>query len=116
MDAETAFETHLEPAAAHGRLVSTPWGAFGLFERSDGTYCAVDAWCPHVDGPLWQGTFGGDDELACPWHAWRYSTRTGRCTWAPPSDCEEARASTVRILAVTPGPRGTLVVHPPRAE
>lgn len=116
MDLSLPFETHLAPEEAEGRLVTTPWGAFGLFRRAGGHFVAVEAWCPHVDGPLWQGTLGGEDELACPWHMWRFSLRTGRCTWAPPSDVDEAREASVRLLDVEVGPRGTLVVLPPAAE
>lgn len=110
MDACEPFDTHLTPDEAHGRLVTTPWGAVGVFRRADGSFVAVDAWCPHLDGPLWEGSFGGEDELACPWHKWRYSLRTGACTWAPPHDADEARASSVRVTPLAVGPRGTLVV------
>jgi len=109
--AAAPFDTGLAPEVAHGQLVHAPFGSFGLFRRGDGSWVGVAAWCPHVDGPLWQGTFGGEDELACPWHAWRYSLRTGRCTWAPPHDTEEAAASEVRVLPVTLGPAGTLLLH-----
>jgi nitrite reductase/ring-hydroxylating ferredoxin subunit len=107
------FDTLLTPEEAHGRLVTAPWGDLGLFRRADGAFVAVDAWCPHLDGPLWEGTAGGRDELACPWHGWRFSLRTGRCTWARPSDADEARESSVRVFQVELGPGGTLVVQGP---
>jgi nitrite reductase/ring-hydroxylating ferredoxin subunit len=112
------FDTGLTPEVAHRRLVVTPWGERALFRRSDGAFVAVEAWCPHVDGPLWEGTLGartwnGDDELACPWHAWRFSLHDGRCTWAPPADSEEARGACIRLEACTLGPGGTLLVLPP---
>lgn len=113
MDRANPFDTGLQPDEAHGRLVTAPWGTFGLFRRSDGVLVGVDAWCPHIDGPLWQGTLGGADELVCPWHAWRFSLHTGACTWAPPMDCEEAVESVVRLCATELSPRGTVVLLPP---
>lgn len=118
------FDTGLTPDVAHRRLVVTPWGDRALFLRADGTFVAVEAWCPHVDGPLWEGTYvcvddqepgaaNGEDQLACPWHAWRYSLRDGRCTWAPPADAEEARQTSVIVHDCALGPRGTLLVLPP---
>lgn len=110
------FDTHLTPEDAHGRLVATPWGELGLFRRADGSFIAVDAWCPHIDGPLWQGTLshqgtlGNADELACPWHGWRFSLHTGRCTWARPSDADEARGASVRLFMTELGEAGTLLV------
>lgn len=104
------FDTRLTPEDAHGRLVATPWGELGLFRRADGSFVAVDAWCPHIDGPLWQGTLGQMDELACPWHGWRFSLRTGNCTWARPADVDEAREASVRLFHAELGEGGTLLV------
>lgn len=112
-----AFDTGLAPEDADGRLVHAPWGAVATFRRADGTWIAASAWCPHVDGPLWEGSRGGADELACPWHGWRFSLRTGRCTWAPPADAAEAAGAGVELIAVEVGPAGTLVLlSPPREE
>jgi nitrite reductase/ring-hydroxylating ferredoxin subunit len=44
-----------------------------------GTLYAVDGTCPHRDGPLGEGRLVGDD-LACPWHGFRYDPRTGQAT------------------------------------
>jgi nitrite reductase/ring-hydroxylating ferredoxin subunit len=109
------FDTHLTPEEAHGRLVATPWGELGLFRRADGSFVAVDAWCPHIEGPLWQGTLGNGDELACPWHGWRFSLRTGRCTWARPIDADEAREASVRLFTMELSELGTLLVIAPSA-
>jgi len=115
------FDTRLTQEEAHGKLVATPWGELGLFRRVDGSFVAVDAWCPHLEGPLWQGTLanretpGRGDELACPWHGWRFSLRTGRCTWARPMDTDEAREASVRLFAMELSEAGTLLVCAPPA-
>jgi nitrite reductase/ring-hydroxylating ferredoxin subunit len=45
----------------------------------DGSYYAVGGVCPHREGPLGEGRLVGE-ELACPWHGFRYDPRTGRAT------------------------------------
>jgi nitrite reductase/ring-hydroxylating ferredoxin subunit len=45
----------------------------------DGRFYAVGGVCPHRDGPLGEGRLVRD-ELACPWHGFRYDPRTGRAT------------------------------------
>jgi nitrite reductase/ring-hydroxylating ferredoxin subunit len=39
-------------------------------------YRAVDDYCPHMGGPLSQGTLSGDT-VTCPWHGWRYDLLGG---------------------------------------
>lgn len=96
------------------RLVDTPRGRYAVVRRegagglfADPTFVAFEAWCPHIDGPLWEGSLVGD-EIGCPWHAWRYSLTTGRCTWAPEGDAEEAAETELGRAACAPGPGGTL--------
>ena len=55
--------------------IETPWGPFALFALDDDVY-AVQSFCPHLEGPLFQGTVSGDS-ITCPWHQWRFSLRTG---------------------------------------
>jgi len=43
-----------------------------------GDYYAIDDLCPHMGASLGAGTLE-DDEVTCPWHAWRFSIRDG--TW-----------------------------------
>lgn len=95
------------------RLVETPAGRLALV-RDGETLRAIDAWCPHLDGPLWEGTTAGG-EIACPWHRWRYSLSTGRCTWAPAGDAEEAAETEIRILATRTGADGRVAVLLPRS-
>jgi len=101
--------TALEPGRPH--LVDTPRGRFALTALEDGRIVAFEAWCPHLDGPLWEGSVRGD-EVACPWHAWRYSLRTGECTWAPAGDAEEAAETCLeRFECDEGGPEGRLRIR-----
>ena len=111
-NSSSSFDTGLDPSEADGRIVHSPWGAVATFRRADGSWVAAEAWCPHVEGPLWEGSRAGEDELSCPWHAWRYSLKTGRCTWAPPADAEEAEETVIELFDAEVGPRGTLILHP----
>jgi nitrite reductase/ring-hydroxylating ferredoxin subunit len=47
-------------------------------------FAALDS-CPHLELPF--TAFGpvelAGDQLVCPWHGWRFDTRTGRCEYAP---------------------------------
>ena len=45
----------------------------------DGRYYAVHGTCPHRAGPLGEGRVVRD-ELACPWHGFRFDPRTGAAT------------------------------------
>jgi nitrite reductase/ring-hydroxylating ferredoxin subunit len=45
----------------------------------DGSYYALGGLCPHREGPLGEGRLVRE-ELACPWHGFRYDLRTGRAT------------------------------------
>ncbi len=75
----TSFDTGLHPAdldPKRPRAVETPWGMLALY-TVDGAVLAAQAFCPHLEGPLFEGTLHAD-EIVCPWHQWRYSLRTGR--------------------------------------
>ena len=119
-----ATEVTAEAVGDRSVLVETPKGRLALVV--DGSICpdqpyppespptsgsivAIDAWCPHLDGPLWEGsTHSG--EIACPWHRWRYSLRTGQCTWAPAGDAEEAAETEIQIYATREGADGFLEI------
>lgn len=113
----TVFRTEISPGEVQDRaaLVDTPVGRLALVvdrAREDrgspaasepetpgptGEILAIDAWCPHIDGPLWEGS-AVDGEIACPWHRWRFSLHTGQCTWAPAGDAEEAAETEIQVF------------------
>ena len=95
------------------QLVHTPAGRLALVRNGD-RLVAVEAWCPHLDGPLWEGSVA-DDEIACPWHGWRYSLTSGACTWAPRGDAEEAAETEIAVHAASEGQDGHVVIHLGRA-
>jgi nitrite reductase (NADH) small subunit len=44
--------------------------------HADGRFCAVQAHCLHLGGPLAEGTLEGS-VVTCPWHGWQYDVSTG---------------------------------------
>jgi nitrite reductase/ring-hydroxylating ferredoxin subunit len=71
------FDTGLDPASIDSErpsFVETPWGPMAIY-LVEGDLLCVQAFCPHMDGPLFQGTLSGTS-VTCPWHAWRYDLRT----------------------------------------
>jgi len=52
--------------------------AVALVNR-DGALHALGGTCPHRLGPLAEGRLVGDD-LACPWHGFRFDLGTGQAT------------------------------------
>jgi len=108
-----AFDTGLRPAdvdAERPHFLETPWGPMALFDL-DGEYRCVQAFCPHLEGPLFQGTRSGDS-ITCPWHGWRYDLRT--CKRIDPARplFGPGREPLVSC-GVTTGPAGTIVLGPP---
>jgi len=53
-----------------------------LFRDSKGTVKVLDAFCPHMGAHLGHGGVIKDDELICPFHAWRFDG-AGNCTSIP---------------------------------
>lgn len=51
----------------------------------DGAYFVTDDTCSHGKASLADGYLEGD-EIECPWHAGRFSVRTGRATCLPASE------------------------------
>jgi nitrite reductase/ring-hydroxylating ferredoxin subunit len=82
--------------------VVTPWGDFALFRIGE-EFFAVQSFCPHLSGPLFQGTISGES-VSCPWHLWRFSLRTGERL--------DRGGPRLERLAVRVGPAGTLLVTP----
>lgn len=93
------------------RPVETPWGTMALY-LVDGEPLCSQAFCPHLAGPLFQGTLSGAT-ITCPWHQWRYDLRTGRCLQkhgpAPDPGGDELARCDVRLSDAA-----TLVLRPAR--
>jgi nitrite reductase/ring-hydroxylating ferredoxin subunit len=43
----------------------------------EGEVLCAAAFCPHLEGPLFEGTLSGAT-VTCPWHQWRYDLRSGQ--------------------------------------
>jgi nitrite reductase (NADH) small subunit len=52
-----------------------------VFRTRSGRVFAVDGVCPHRGGPLADGMLAGE-QVVCPYHAFRYDSRTGECDQA----------------------------------
>ena len=106
----TSHDTGLRPGdidPERPQPLDTPWGSFAIWVV-DGELVAWQSFCPHLLGPLFHGTRSGD-EITCPWHRWRFSLVSGaRVDGEPGNDPPLARCP------VSVGPRGTLVLAPPR--
>lgn len=108
---DQAFDTGLSAEQLdpeRPRPIETPWGMMALY-RIDGRVHCVQAFCPHLEGPLFEGSLAGN-VITCPWHAWRYDVTTGERV-----DLFRARfGDAARGLArceVSVGPRGTLLLR-----
>jgi nitrite reductase/ring-hydroxylating ferredoxin subunit len=62
------LRTALDPERA--TPIETPWGKFALHLVEEEVVC-VQAFCPHMEGPLFEGTCSGK-RIVCPWHGWVY--------------------------------------------
>ncbi|MEP2990792.1 MAG: Rieske (2Fe-2S) protein [Parasphingorhabdus sp.] len=58
-----------------------------VFDFQDNRYClnqwkgewvVYGATCPHLLGPLGDGTVGEDGSVSCPWHGYRFDIKSGR--------------------------------------
>ncbi|MBI5363074.1 MAG: Rieske 2Fe-2S domain-containing protein [Planctomycetes bacterium] len=109
-----SFDTGLRPEdldRSRPRAVETPWGMLALY-CVEGEILAAQAFCPHLEGPLFEGSLRGD-EIVCPWHQWRYSLRSGARVGIgallSPSTGNELLLADVQCSA-----SGTLVLSNPR--
>ena len=107
------FDTDIEAGVDLVRPMplETPWGVMALFRVEREIVC-VQAFCPHLEGPLFQGSVAAG-EVTCPWHLWRFDLRSGaRTDWKNPRHGPDARG--LLVSAVRVGPRGRLVLSRPR--
>ncbi len=63
-------EDSVKMVVAAGKLVAV--------SRCRGRYGALDNVCPHMGGPLGQGTIE-DGKLICPWHGREFDPSSGQC-------------------------------------
>jgi nitrite reductase/ring-hydroxylating ferredoxin subunit len=89
-----------------GRHVATPWGDYALY-LVDGAPRCVQAFCPHMDGPLFEGSVA-DGAVVCPWHLWRYDVCSGKRVDA--AGLLDRRV--LARLAVDLAPDGELLLRP----
>jgi nitrite reductase/ring-hydroxylating ferredoxin subunit len=107
------FDTGIAPTELdrdHPTPLETPWGSMALYTVGE-RVLAAQAFCPHLEGPLFQGTISGDS-ITCPWHQWRFSLIDGK-RLVVPAWLGTAR-SALLICDVDVGPRGTFVLSNPR--
>jgi nitrite reductase/ring-hydroxylating ferredoxin subunit len=81
-----------------------------LYRQGDEVLCS-QAFCPHLGGPLFQGTLHGDS-VTCPWHLWRFDLRSGARV-DPECPAEGPDARPLQRCEVRRSARGTLVLRPP---
>ncbi len=111
-EAPATFDSGVRPEdldPERPRPLVTPWGEFALY-TVEGRVVAAQSFCPHMDGPLFEGSLAGD-AMTCPWHSWRFSLTSGACLDAGTQDCTE-----IGLLARCPvsvGPNGTFVLGRP---
>jgi len=70
-----------EVAPGTGRLVEIDGKAIALFNVG-GAFHAMEDTCLHAGGPLHEGALEGPI-VTCPWHAWEFDVRSGRCDLNP---------------------------------
>jgi nitrite reductase (NADH) small subunit len=107
------FDTGVRPdeiEPERPKAVETPWGMMALYPVG-AEILAAQAFCPHLEGPLFEGTLHGD-EIVCPWHQWRFSLRSGERVGIGALLVRGAGCRLVRCR-VSLSPLGTLVLAPP---
>ena len=74
-----------------GKTVSLGEKRIALF-NVEGAFYAIDDTCLHRGGPLSEGELEGC-VVTCPWHGWKYDSRTGEMTMNPAArvNCYQAR-------------------------
>lgn len=110
----TTFQTRVRVAELdprRPRLLETPWGVMALYRIGDEVLCG-DAFCPHLQGPLAEGTLSGAT-ITCPWHQWRFDLRTGRRIALFGTPLPGPR---IRLCVVELDDEGAIVLHAPDAD
>lgn len=76
---KVAKASDLPPGA--GKTMDVGGKRIALF-NDGGAYRAVADTCLHRGGPLGEGSLEAGI-VTCPWHHWRYDTKTGECVDRP---------------------------------
>lgn len=93
---------------ARPRALETPWGAFSLFRVGERVLC-VQSFCPHLGGPLFQGSLWGEN-VTCPWHRWSFALATGARVDLAGRLCGRESLATCEVGL---SERGTVVLRKP---
>ncbi len=64
-----------------GKTLEIEGRSVALF-RLGGKFYAMQNHCLHRGGPLGEGHVE-DGQVTCPWHAWQFDVKTGRCSTMP---------------------------------
>ena len=121
MTSPEEFDTGVTPDELdpeHPRPIETPWGTMALYRLGDDVLC-LQAFCPHMEGPLFQGTLSEEEgpdgscrrTVTCPWHRWRYDLADGARLW--PSKAEDPLDDPLVRCEVVRSERGTVWLRRP---
>ncbi len=84
----------------------------------DGKFSAVSGYCNHFGGPLGNGTLEGE-YIVCPWHNWKFSSKTGAGEPGFEADCvpkydlkNEGGTLYVDIASASPRKKSPHPAHP----
>ena len=64
-----------ELSHGQGKVVEVDGHELAVFNVA-GSFHVLSNICPHVGGPLGEGTLNGQ-MVTCPWHGWRFDVTTG---------------------------------------
>ena len=70
-----------------GATVELPDGRELALFNIDGTFYAIENFCPHKGAPLAEGNLSSHT-IQCDWHGWQFDVRTGRCLTTTSGDIE----------------------------
>jgi nitrite reductase/ring-hydroxylating ferredoxin subunit len=90
--------------------IETPWGKFAL-HLVEGEVVCVQAFCPHMEGPLFEGSCSGK-RLVCPWHGWTYDLSNGKRVDLGGG----SRARLEHLLVIDRGAEGLMLEKPKGPE
>jgi nitrite reductase/ring-hydroxylating ferredoxin subunit len=88
--------------AGRGLTVRVGDREIGLFRLGDSVH-ALDARCPHRQGPLGEGSVEGG-HVFCPLHGWEFDLATGACLTNPakPVACVPVRVAEGLVFLAEP--------------